>query len=34
MTELGPGAEKGFDSITGGVLEWENIKNFMRRLLP
>jgi len=34
MTELGPGADMGFNSITGGVLEWENIKNLLRRLLP
>jgi cell division protein FtsA len=34
MTELGPGAEMGLDSLHGGVLEWENIKSLLRRLLP
>ncbi|HZD58707.1 MAG TPA: cell division protein FtsA [Anaerolineales bacterium] len=34
MTEIGPGAGRPGPTIQGGGLDWENIKNLLRRLLP
>jgi cell division protein FtsA len=34
MTEIGPGAGRPGPTIQGGALDWENIKNLLRRLLP
>lgn len=34
MTELGSGAEMSLNPLNGGGLDWENIRNLLRRLLP
>ena len=34
MTEVGPGAGRPGPRVQGGGLDWENIKNLLRRLLP